>query len=125
MTVQMMGCISCSLVWFHSLKFCTPFATEGFVVLVLMTSWLTALDGGDHPELEILELFAGKARITRLAKQLGIPADAHDWDYDKDAIKSKGSLNNSMDITGPAGIVSLSLRFRKVLGSAIDLMITF
>ena len=85
-------------------------------MLVLMTSWLTALDGGDGRELEILELFAGQARITRLARQLGIPAAAHDWDYDHEAKKSKGSLNNSMDITGPAGLVSLSLKFGRLWG---------
>lgn len=78
------------------------------MLLVLMTSWLTSLDMADNPPVEILELFAGKARITRLARRLGIPAEAHDWDYDKASIESKGSLNNSMDITGPAGLVTLS-----------------
>ncbi len=59
------------------LTFLGFFITEGFVLLVLMTSWLTSLDRDERP-LEILELFAGQARITRLAKQLGIPAEAHD-----------------------------------------------
>ena len=60
-----------------------------------MTSWLSSLDRGDRP-LEILELFAGQARITRLARQLGIPAEAHDWDYDEEAIGKGGGLNNAM-----------------------------
>lgn len=72
-----------------------------------MTSWLSSLDRGDRP-LEILELFAGQARITRLARQLGIPAEAHDWDYDEEAIGKGGGLNNAMDITGPSGLVNLA-----------------
>lgn len=72
-----------------------------------MTSWLSSLDRGDRP-LEILELFAGQARITRLARQLGIPAEAHDWGYDEEAIGKGGGLNNAMDIAGPSGLVNLA-----------------
>ena len=57
----------------------------------------------------MLELFAGQARITRLGKACGISCEAHDWDFDKDAKSSKGSLNNAFDITGPAGLVILSV----------------
>lgn len=80
------------------------------MLLVLLASWLTSLNGdeGTTREIEILELFAGQARITRLAKRLGIPAEAHDWDFDGEAKQSPGTLNNSMDITGSAGIVNLS-----------------
>ena len=74
-----------------------------------MTSWLTLLDRGDDRELQIVEMFAGKARITRIARQMGIPAEAHDWDFDTEARKSSGGLNNSMDINGPAGLVTLGV----------------
>lgn len=83
--------------------------SEAFVVLILMTSWLTSLEGRDDREIEMLELFAGQARISRLGKACGIPCEAHDWDFDKDAKSSKGSLNNAFDITGPAGLVILSV----------------
>ena len=82
---------------------------KAFVVLILMTSWLTSLEGRDDREIEMLELFVGQARITRLGKACGIPCEAHDWDFDKDAKSSKGSLNNAFDITGPAGLVILSV----------------
>ncbi len=93
-------------------------ATKGFVLLVLLSSWLTTLDGGEGTrEIEFLELFAGQARITRLAKKLGIPADAHDWDYDVGAKQSSGTKRNSMDITGSAGIVTLSGHLQNVFGT--------
>ena len=77
--------------------------SEAFVVLILMTSWLTSLEGRDDREIEMLELFAGQARISRLGKACGIPCEAHDWDFDKDAKSS------NFDITGPAGLVILSV----------------
>ena len=85
------------------------FLSKAFVVLILMTSWLTLLDGQDDRELQIIELFAGQARITRLGKACGIPCQAHDWDYDRKAKNSKGSFNNAFDITGPAGLVFLRI----------------
>lgn len=71
----------------------------------LMVSWL------DIPappnEIEIMELFAGVARLTRLAKSLGIPAQAHDVTFDK------GEFGKScMDISTAAGFSPLILSHR-------------
>lgn len=54
-------------------------------------------------DLLYLELFAGWARLTRLAKALGYAAEAHDLSFDKDAMKH--DFNNSMDLTCEAGFL--------------------
>lgn len=63
------------------------------MLLVLMTSWLDIFQDTGEP-LRLLELFAGQARLTRLAKALNLPAEAHDLAYD-----------DSMDINSSAGLV--------------------
>lgn len=56
-------------------------------------------------EIEILELFAGKARLTRLAKATGVPAQAHDLVYDPQwATKQK----SAMDINDSSGLMFLA-----------------
>lgn len=74
-----------------------------FLVLVLLTSFLEV----DAPkeEIEILELFAGRARLTRLAKSVGIPGHAHDINFDLD---SQTHEKSAMDFNLSAGYVLLS-----------------
>ncbi|CAL1159288.1 unnamed protein product [Cladocopium goreaui] len=55
-------------------------APKVFILLILATSWL-CLEPPDA-EIQVLELFAGRARLARLAKSLGIPAHAHDVTFD-------------------------------------------
>lgn len=57
-------------------------------------------------DLQFIEFFAGRARLTRLARSLGIPSEAHDLAFDKEAIESGD--RNSMDITSTAGYLYLS-----------------
>ena len=59
-------------------------------MLVLMVSWLAIAP--PKQEIQILELFAGKARLARLASSLGIPAQAHDLVFDPDW-KTKSAMN--------------------------------
>ena len=75
--------------------------SEVFILLFLCVSWLPV----PHPseELEILELFSGRARLCRLAKSLGMAAQAHDITYDK----HKGQ--SSMDFNQSAGYMSLCI----------------
>ena len=54
--------------------------------------------------MEVIEVFAGTARLARLAKALGIPSEAHDITYDANAKYEK----SCMDINEPAGYVLLS-----------------
>ncbi len=59
-------------------------------------------------DLLCIELFAGRARLTRLARSMGIPAEAHDLAFDKTAIESGD--RNSMDLTCSAGYLYLSTK---------------
>ena len=81
-----------------------PSFPKAFILLILATSWLN-LEGPDK-EIEILELFAGQARLTRLSKSLGFGTAAHDIDYDP-LPKVDKSKKSAMDINGSAGFVLL------------------
>lgn len=69
-------------------------AAEVFVVLVLLTSFLDLWN--DDPQYEVMELFAGASRITRLAKSLGLSACGHDVTFDHE----KKSCFNLLDNAG-------------------------
>jgi len=76
------------------------------VLLVLASSWLT-LPLPDQ-EVQVLELFAGEARVARLAKSIGLGVAAHDILFDEEA-KRDGSKRSAMDINASAGFVFLDL----------------
>ena len=77
---------------------------EVFIKIVLVVSFMTLLDTSKN--LRYLELFAGRARLTRLARSLGFSAEAHDIVFDQKAIQS--GCNNAMDITTEAGFLFLN-----------------
>ncbi len=56
----------------------------------------------------MLELLAGQARLTRLAKSVGLGVAAHDISFDKAADEKKGK-KPAMDINTSAGLVLLDL----------------
>ena len=60
---------------------------------------------------QVIELFAGKKRISKLAKSIGLVTCAHDIMYDKNFTpkKTKGVLptKSCMDINEPAGFLFL------------------
>ena len=64
-----------------------------FVLLFLCVHWLNI--PADGPEIEILELFSGRARLCRLAKALNISAQAHDITYDDSKPRSAFDINES------------------------------
>lgn len=72
---------------------------EVFVLLVMVVSWLPVQP--PEAELQILELFAGRARLCRLAKAMKIPCQAHDISFDAHRERS------SMDINESAGFMLL------------------
>lgn len=76
------------------------------MVLVLLTSWLD-IDPvrTQGAELQILELFAGVARLARLGTSLGIPSRALDITFDPNFVQGAKS---SMDFNEPAGYLSLA-----------------
>ena len=87
----------------------TTFAQD-FVYLILLTTWI---DGGKWARqiqpLQVLELFSGKARVSKMASWLGYSVRAIDIVYCKPRRKiskhSKRRQRSSMDICGEAGIV--------------------
>lgn len=72
--------------------------------MVLAASWL------DLPppakEVQVLELFAGQARLARLAKSMGLGVAAHDIEYDAGAKKGDHE-RSAIDLNGSAGMVFL------------------
>ena len=50
--------------------------------------------------LDLVELFAGRSRIARLASARGWHTASHDWNFDRDKAPSQ---HNAMDINGAAG----------------------
>ena len=66
-----------------------------------MLAWFKAPPGFLRREYDIIELFAGKARICRVAEAKGFFALAHDFAYHKPS----SGRNNCMDINGKAGYV--------------------
>ena len=60
----------------------------------------------DPPELaaqacDVVEFFAGKGRIARLANSRGWRGLVHDWDFDR----ARTREHNCMDMCGNAGYV--------------------
>ncbi|CAJ1400864.1 unnamed protein product [Effrenium voratum] len=78
-------------------------APKAFAMLVLLVASLAIPSGeSDCSNLEVLELFAGTARLCRSARSLGIPAEAHDILFDPHR-SQKGK--SAMDINEPAGFL--------------------
>lgn len=86
-------------------KICfTILLLEAFILLVLATSWL-AVEGPSR-EIQVLELFAGQARLARLARSIGLPAHAHDATYDPSF--GRPGQRSAMDINESGGYLFLS-----------------
>ena len=73
--------------------------TKAFVLLVLATSFLEIWP--TDQQFEVIELYAGAARITRLARAIGLSACAHDVTFDDNA-------NSSFNLLGNAGFFAPS-----------------
>ena len=71
------------------------------IVLVLLVGWLGLLERGRTPEdYEVIDFFAGAARIARASRELGFGALAFDIGYHNDP--------HVFDINSSAGLVCLS-----------------
>lgn len=82
------------------------------MLLVMLTAWLKSDPTwpGVGIGLDLVEYFAGKARITKLALRRGYKARAVDIEYTKPKpprIDSYDKPRGSMDINGSAGYVFL------------------
>ena len=80
-------------------------AWEAFVAIVIMAAWVQLPPDFAEKSYDLVELFAGAGRLTRLAKARGWNAVCSDLLYDRGA----GSGHNCMDMCGSAGFVWLGL----------------
>ena len=70
------------------------------IILVLLVGWLGPLERGPTPEgYEVIDFYAGAARIAKAARELGYGALAFDISYHPDP--------HTFDINTAAGLVSL------------------
>lgn len=80
-------------------------------MIVLMCSWLTFVDLGQH-QYQCLEFFAGVGRIGRLAHNLGYESTCYDTLYDSPVQEPKRKRQtqtpkSSMDLSSEGGFVLL------------------
>ena len=74
------------------------------MAILLLTSWITEPPPFSRKLYDIVEFFAGAARIARLAESRGWHSLAHDWDFDNG---EKPGMHNSMDMCESGGFLSL------------------
>ena len=67
-----------------------------------MISWLKQPPPFASRAADLVEMFAGKARISRLAKSRGYHVLCHDWNYD---VSAGPETHNCMDMCGNAGFL--------------------
>jgi hypothetical protein len=79
-----------------------PTCAEDAIFLVLLVHWMGV--GGDEG-YQVLEYFAGVARIAALAKAVGYTAFAYDRDFGKSS--KRRSKRSPMDLNSSAGLVLL------------------
>lgn len=85
---------------------------KAWVLLVLLASWIRLPEGQDIREgYQIIEFFAGKRRVARLAHAVGLSAAAHDITYDSSFKPRKKKYKKScMDINDSAGFLFPGLK---------------
>lgn len=78
--------------------------TRKAFALILVLASMLQIEQPTAPDIEVLELFAGTARLCRLAKAVGLPTAAHDVSYD--LLGNQGG-KSAMDINESAGYLLL------------------
>lgn len=90
-----------------------PHNSEAFIVLVILISHLEVPDQESLGGLQVVELFAGIARIARFAHWVGLKSRACDLTFlpvRNPYKKKRGKLpRGAMDLNGSAGFVPLGL----------------
>ena len=85
---------------------CLP---EEFIYLVLLASWISPPERVLEGQIEFLEFFSGKARVSTLAAWAGLETRSVDILYDKPEPKisahSGRQQRSAMDICGEAGFL--------------------
>lgn len=73
-----------------------------------MLSWMTEIPAVLQRCNDVIELFAGTARVCRLANSAGFFSVPHDMAYD-----TGNSEHNCMDMNGSAGYACLGFKLAK------------
>ena len=84
---------------------------QEFILVVMLTAWLQIPKELAVEGLELIEYFAGKARVAKMARRRGYSSRAVDITYTDPKpprIDSFSKPRGSMDINGAAGFVFLS-----------------
>ena len=71
---------------------------------MLLVSWLNLSDDCDY---QLLDFYAGRARLAQLAEAAGYKSQAYDKRFG-DARAYKRGSRSSMDVNGNAGMMSLA-----------------
>ena len=91
--------------------------SKEFIYLTLMASWVLNLPWKREKPFDLIELYAGLARVSRLAEACGFHASAHDLTYDaapEGQSQHTGKARRSaFDINGEAGFLLLSWVVKK------------
>ena len=76
--------------------------------------WVAATVRHVHPgrEYDVLEFYAGRSRIARMARRRQYRAMAHELNFDKPPHKNGRPANNAMDFNGSAGFSWFGRRTR-------------
>lgn len=87
--------------------------SQAFLELVCLVSFLSApaWEKGGNIDLDLVEFFSGRARLSKLASWCGLNVRSFDIDYEKikgSAVFKRGKVRRSpMDLNGAAGFVKL------------------
>jgi len=92
----------------------TPLASEVMITAVMLIFWLRAPAFGPLERWDVVDLFAGQARIARLARQYGQSSIAMDIGYHEDP--------HIFDINSEPGFVYLSLGNFKIISYLLSLV---
>ena len=80
-----------------------------FVITILLIGHLQICDM-TMDKYQVLEYYAGAARLAKLSRNLGLPSAAMDIIYDREGDNKR--VNNAHDLNTSAGFVSLGSCFR-------------
>ena len=94
--------------------------SQAYVAVFMLASWLAL--GQHRPafasrQADVVEFFAGKARVARVGACAGFSVLAHDIDYDKCSAENEniqtgsGQHRSCMDLNGSAGFAWLGLNW--------------
>ena len=82
---------------------------KAFIATLLLITWMTKQPGFADKQIDVVEIFAGTGRISRLAAAAGWYTLVHDINFDRAARYRPG--NNAMDLCSSAGYVPLACVF--------------